>query len=62
MKLFGHGKFHRLRIIGHQGHKDRVTGWVLGKPGSDDEIMIGRAIDVRSTCCRSRLAGISTRR
>lgn len=46
MKLLGHGRFHRLRIgIGHPGHKDRVTGWVLGKPGSDDEIMIGRAID-----------------
>ena len=28
-----HGKFHRLRIgIGHPGHKDKVTGWVLGKP------------------------------
>jgi PTH1 family peptidyl-tRNA hydrolase len=27
----GHGKFHRLRIgIGHPGHKDRVTGHVLG--------------------------------
>ena len=46
MKLLGHGRFHRLRIgIGHPGHKDRVTGWVLGKPGNDDEIMIGRAID-----------------
>ena len=42
----GHGKFHRLRIgIGHPGHKDRVTGWVLGKPGKDDEILIARAID-----------------
>lgn len=46
MKLLGHGRFHRLRIgIGHPGHKDRVTGWVLGKPDGDDEIMIGRAID-----------------
>ena len=34
----GHGKFHRLRIgIGHPGHKDRVTSWVLGKPGHVDE-------------------------
>ena len=42
----GHGKFHRLRIgIGHPGHKDRVTSWVLGKPGKDDEILIARAID-----------------
>ena len=46
MQLLGHGKFHRLRIgIGHPGHKDKVTGWVLGKPGKDDEILIGRAID-----------------
>jgi peptidyl-tRNA hydrolase, PTH1 family len=46
MKLLGHGRFHRLRIgIGHPGHKDRVTGWVLGKPDGGDEIMIGRAID-----------------
>ena len=36
----------RLRVaIGHPGHKDKVTGWVLGKPGKDDEILIGRAID-----------------
>src|SRR6478672_1775051 len=46
MKLLGHGKFHRLRIgIGHPGHKDKVTPWVLGKPGRDDEAAILRAID-----------------
>jgi PTH1 family peptidyl-tRNA hydrolase len=46
MQLLGHGRFGRLRIgIGHPGHKDKVTGWVLGRPGADDEIMIGRAID-----------------
>ena len=34
----GHAKFHRLRVgIGHPGHKDRVTPWVLGRPGKDDE-------------------------
>jgi PTH1 family peptidyl-tRNA hydrolase len=34
----GHGRFHRLRIgIGHPGHKDRVTPWVLGKPSQADE-------------------------
>lgn len=47
----GDGKFHRLRIgIGHPGHKDRVTGWVLGRAGAKDEdaIMasIGAAFDV----------------
>jgi PTH1 family peptidyl-tRNA hydrolase len=31
MRLLGDGKFHRLRIgIGHPGHKDKVTGYVLG--------------------------------
>ena len=46
MRLLGHGKFARLRIgIGHPGHKDRVTPWVLGKPGKDDEAAILRAID-----------------
>lgn len=44
-KLLGHGKYHRLRIgIGHPGHKDRVTSWVLGRPGADDEASILRAI------------------
>jgi PTH1 family peptidyl-tRNA hydrolase len=44
--LLGHGRFHRLRIgIGHPGHKDKVTPWVLGKPGKDDEAAIRRAIE-----------------
>ncbi len=47
----GHGRFHRLRIgIGHPGHKDRVTSWVLGRPGANDEQSIlgaiGTALDV----------------
>jgi peptidyl-tRNA hydrolase, PTH1 family len=46
-----HGKFHRLRFgIGHPGHKDRVTPWVLGRPGVADENAIleavGSALDV----------------
>ena len=46
MQALGHGKFHRLRIgIGHPGHKDRVTPWVLGRPGKDDEASMLRAID-----------------
>jgi PTH1 family peptidyl-tRNA hydrolase len=46
MQLLGHGQFHRLRVgIGHPGHKDKVTPWVLGRPGKDDEILIRRAID-----------------
>jgi PTH1 family peptidyl-tRNA hydrolase len=47
----GHGKFHRLRIgIGHPGHKDKVTPWVLGRPSAQDEDAIldgiARALDV----------------
>lgn len=46
MRLLGHGQFHRLRMgIGHPGHKELVTPWVLGRPGADDETMILRAID-----------------
>ena len=46
MQHLGHGRFHRLRIgIGHPGHKDRVTGWVLGRAGKDDAVLIERAID-----------------
>lgn len=46
MRLLGHGQFHRLRIgIGHPGHKDRVTPWVLGRASAADDILIGRAID-----------------
>ncbi|GAB1408315.1 aminoacyl-tRNA hydrolase [Thermomonas brevis] len=46
MRLLGHGKFHRLRLgIGHPGHKDKVTPWVLGRPGAADEALVLRAID-----------------
>lgn len=41
----GHGRFHRLRIgIGHPGHKDRVTSWVLGRAGNADEKAILESI------------------
>lgn len=46
MQLLGHGRFHRLRLgIGHPGHKDKVTPWVLGRPGKDDEAAIRGAVD-----------------
>jgi len=47
MRLLGHGEFHRLRIgIGHPGHKDKVTPWLLkGGPDKEDAILVSRAID-----------------
>ena len=45
MAHLDHGKFHRLRLgIGHPGHKDQVTPWVLGRPSKDDEAAIRCAI------------------
>ncbi len=45
IRLLGHARFHRLRLgIGHPGHKDQVTPWVLGRPGAADEALILRAI------------------
>ncbi|GAA0888024.1 hypothetical protein GCM10009121_09050 [Rhodanobacter soli] len=51
MGHLGHGKFHRLRVgIGHPGHRDQVTPWVLGRPSAADEDAIldgiARALDV----------------
>ena len=44
-RLLGHGQYHRLRLgIGHPGHKDHVTSWVLGRPGAADEALLLRAI------------------
>ena len=51
MAHLGHGGFHRLRLgIGHPGDRNRVTSWVLGRAGVDDENAIldavGRSLDV----------------
>ncbi|MBN8885763.1 MAG: aminoacyl-tRNA hydrolase [Rudaea sp.] len=56
----GHGKFYRLRLgIGHPGDKNRVTSWVLGRPGVDDERAIidavGRSLDVLPLAVRGEV-------
>ena len=44
-------EFYRLRIgIGHPGHRDRVTGHVLGKAPAIDQDKISQAIDEASRC------------
>jgi len=43
--------FFRLRIgIGHPGHRDKVTGHVLGKAPQNEQSLIEAAIDEASRC------------
>ncbi|NQZ20534.1 MAG: aminoacyl-tRNA hydrolase [Colwellia sp.] len=49
--LANNKEFYRLRIgIGHPGHRDRVTGHVLGKAPAIDQDKITQAIDEASRC------------
>jgi len=46
IQQLGHGNFARLRIgIGHPGHKDRVSGYVLNRPSKDEAKLITEAIE-----------------
>ncbi len=39
-------EFHRLRIgIGHPGHRDKVTGHVLGKAPASEQALLDQALD-----------------
>ncbi len=50
-KMANQKDFMRLRIgIGHPGHKDKVTGWVLGKASSEDQARIDAAVDEAVRC------------
>src|SRR5688572_340225 len=58
IQQLGHGKFHRLRIgIGHPGHKDRVTPWVLGRASRADEDAIIDAVGLSLAVMPLALAG-----
>jgi len=44
-------EFYRLRIgIDHPGHRDRVTGHVLGKAPANEQNLIDQAIDEAARC------------
>ena len=49
---FGNNQdFYRLRLgIGHPGHKDKVTGYVLGKAPASEQQLIEQTIDEASRC------------
>ena len=49
--MLGSTMFHRLRIgIGHPGHKDLVTSYVLGKPGQQERQLIHDAMERGFNC------------
>lgn len=49
---FGNNQnFYRLRLgIGHPGHKDKVTGYVLGKAPASEQQLIDQTIDEALAC------------
>jgi PTH1 family peptidyl-tRNA hydrolase len=50
-KLGNHKEFYRLRIgIGHPGHKDKVVGYVLGKPPREEQNHLDAAVDESVRC------------
>ncbi|MBJ3815509.1 aminoacyl-tRNA hydrolase [Shimwellia pseudoproteus] len=50
-KLGNNPNFHRLRVgIGHPGDKNKVVGFVLGKPPLSEQKLIDEAIDEAARC------------
>ena len=50
-KLGNNPNFHRLRVgIGHPGDKNKVVGFVLGKPPVSEQKLIDDAIDEAARC------------
>ena len=50
-KLGNSPNFHRLRVgIGHPGDKNKVVGFVLGKPPVSEQKLIDEAVDEAARC------------
>lgn len=50
-KLGNNPNFHRLRIgIGHPGDRNKVVGFVLGKPPASEQTLIDNAVDEAARC------------
>ena len=50
-KLGNNPNFHRLRVgIGHPGDKNKVVGFVLGKPPASEQKLIDEAVDEAVRC------------
>ena len=50
-KMANQKDFMRLRIgVGHPGHREMVTGWVLGKAAKDDQEKMDAAVDEAVRC------------
>ncbi|MGK9174337.1 aminoacyl-tRNA hydrolase [Yokenella regensburgei] len=50
-KLGNNPNFHRLRLgIGHPGDKNKVVGFVLGKPPASEQKLIDEAVDEAVRC------------
>jgi len=50
-RMANNKEFYRLRIgIGHPGHRDKVTGHVLGKAPQNEQVLIEDAIDEAGRC------------
>ncbi|MGB0936864.1 MAG: aminoacyl-tRNA hydrolase [Colwellia sp.] len=50
-RMANNKEFYRLRIgIGHPGHRDKVTGHVLGKAPTNEQAELDQVIDESSRC------------
>lgn len=58
LQKLGSDQFVRLRIgIGHPGHKDKVSPYVLSRPSASDEYRIRAALDAADTSLEDIVAG-----